>query len=94
MPQQTAGQGTTAEKPPPPQTTVDATSAERPTGLPSSIKWTFNLDAGWGTFGFANSLFVNPKDPGTNEDLSDQWFEGFVKPALTGVYATGNLSEV
>ena len=27
---------------------------ERPTGLPSRIEWTFNFDAGWGTFGFAN----------------------------------------
>jgi Alginate export len=58
----------------------------RSNGLPSPIKWTFNLDAGWGTFGFANSLYVNPKDPGTNENLSDQWFEGYVKPALSGQY--------
>src|SRR5688572_24741585 len=78
----------------PQQTTVPATSAERPTGLPSQLKWTCNFDAGWGTFGFANSLFINPKDPGTNEDLSDQWFEGYVKPALTGVHTTGTLSEL
>jgi alginate export protein len=59
---------------------------ERSTGLPSTIKWTFNFDAGWGTFGFGNSLYINPKDPGTYENLSDQWFEGFVKPALSGHY--------
>jgi hypothetical protein len=58
----------------------------RSIGLPTNIVWTFNLDAGWGTFGFANSLFNNPKEPGVNEDLSDQWFEGFVKPALSGSY--------
>ena len=52
---------------------------ERPTGLPSKITWTFNLDAAWGTFGFANSLFEDPKE-GVAQDLSDQWFEGFVKP--------------
>jgi hypothetical protein len=59
---------------------------ERPTGLPARVKWTFNFDAGWGTFGFANSLFDNPKEPGVDEDLSDQWFEGYVKPALSATY--------
>ena len=57
---------------------------ERPTGLPSRMTWTFNFDAGWGTFGFANSLYDNPKEPGVEENLSDQWFEGYVKPALSG----------
>ena len=67
---------------------------ERPTGLPSPIKWTFNFDAGWGTFGFANSLYVNPKDPGVDQNLSDQWFEGYVKPALSGAYTTGSGSQL
>ena len=31
-----------------------AQTEERTTGLPAAIDWTFNLDAGWGTFGFAN----------------------------------------
>ena len=66
---------------------------ERTTGLPSTIKWTFNLDAGWGTFGFANSLYNNPKEPGVNENLSDQWFEGFVRPALSGHYTLTSESE-
>ena len=61
----------------------------RQTGLPSRISWTFNFDAGWGTFGFANSLFNNPKEPGVDENLSDQWFEGYVKPALSATYTTG-----
>ena len=52
-------------------------------GCRRRIEWTFNFDAGWGTFGFANSLFNNPKEPGVDEDLSDQWFEGYVKPALS-----------
>ena len=55
------------------------------TGLPSKLKWTFNFDAGWGTFGFANSLYNNPKDRAAT-NLSDQWFEGYVKPALSGSY--------
>ena len=61
-------------------------AAARPTGLPAKIAWTFNLDAGWGSFGFANSLFLNPRNPGVLNDLSDQWFEGYVKPALSGVF--------
>jgi len=76
-----------------PDSTLDKQDA-RPTGLPAPIKWTFNFDAGWGTFGFANSLFLNPKDPGTNEDLSDQWFEGYIKPALSASHTAGNSSEV
>ena len=58
----------------------------RPTGLPSQINWKVNLDAGWGSFGFANSLYINPKEPGVDEDLSDQWFEGYVKPSLSADY--------
>jgi len=65
----------------------------RPTGLPARITWTFNLDAGWGTFGFANSLFENPKE-GVAENLSDQWFEGYVKPALSGVFTFKSSSEI
>jgi len=58
---------------------------ERPTGLPSAVTWTFNLDAAWGNFGFQNSLFTDPKE-GVPQNLSDQWFEGFVKPALSGSF--------
>ena len=75
------------------QQTSQATPAERSTGLPGGIDWTFNLDAGWGTFGFANSLFDNPKEP-VQENLSDQWFEGYVKPALSGTYRLASSSEV
>ena len=67
---------------------------ERPTGLPSKMKWTFNFDAGWGTFGFANSLYDNPKEPGVEENLSDQWFEGYMKPALSASYTLASSSEV
>ena len=67
---------------------------ERSTGLPASITWTFNFDAGWGTFGFANSLFDNPKEPGVEENLSDQWFEGYVKPALSATHTFASSSEI
>src|SRR5215510_3964296 len=72
-----------------PDSTRDPQDA-RSTGLPAPVKWTFNFDAGWGTFGFANSLFINPKDPGTDENLSDQWFEGYVKPALSASHTSPN----
>ena len=66
----------------------------RPTGLPSRVRWTFNFDAGWGSFGFANSLFTNPKEPGVEENLSDQWFEGYVKPSLSAAYTFASTSEI
>jgi hypothetical protein len=77
-----------------PVATAQQAEEARPTGLPSRIKWTFNFDAGWGTFGFANSLFDNPKEPGVDENLSDQWFEGYVKPALSASYTLASSSEL
>jgi hypothetical protein len=68
-------------------------SESHPTGLPARVDWTFNFDAGWGTFGFGNSLFDNPKE-GVEENLSDQWFEGYVKPALSGSYTLSSTSQV
>lgn len=57
-------------------------------GLPKQVKWTFNLDAAGGWFGFGNSLYTNNKpEPDTN--LSDNWMEGFVKPALSGIVPVG-----
>jgi hypothetical protein len=88
-------QGTPPDKPQEPaQDNPHDKQEARPTGLPSPIKWTFNFDAGWGTFGFANSLFINPKDPGVPENLSDQWFEGYVKPALSATYTLASSSEI
>jgi hypothetical protein len=75
-------------------TAKPAQDEARSTGLPSRVKWTFNFDAGWGTFGFANSLFDNPKEPGVDENLSDQWFEGYVKPALSASYVASSGSEL
>jgi hypothetical protein len=66
----------------------------RATGLPAGVTWKFNFDAGWGTFGFANSLYNNPKEPGVEENLSDQWFEGYVKPALSGSYKLEDAGEI
>ncbi len=77
-----------------PQDPPAAPADQRSTGLPSAITWKFNFDAGWGTFGFANSLYNNPKEPGVDEALSDQWFEGYVKPALSASYMTDYAGEI
>jgi hypothetical protein len=76
------------------QSAAQAQPEARPTGLPSGIDWTFNLDAGWGTFGFGNSLYDNPKEPGVEENLSDQWFEGYVKPALSATRTLASSSQI
>jgi Alginate export len=66
---------------------------DKSTGLPHAIHWTFNLDAGWAAFGFGNSFFNNPRE-GVAENLSDQWFEGYVRPALSGVFKLRSTSEL
>src|SRR5580765_3180463 len=90
-----AGAQTAGQSPPPPAPPPAAPDKpeERSTGLPPKVAWTFNFDAGWGTFGFANSYYNNPK--GTEkENLSDQWFEGYVKPSLSGSYKLASSSEI
>lgn len=76
------------------QDAPDDAPASRSTGLPGAVDWTFNFDAGWGNFGFGNSLFDNPREPGVLENLSDQWFEGYVKPALSGVHTLKSSSQL
>ena len=83
-----------AQDAPAPQDKPAEGEQERSTGLPPRVTWTFNFDAGWGNFGFGNSLFNNPKEPGVDENLSDQWFEGYAKPALSGSYTTGSSREI
>jgi Alginate export len=72
---------------------AQAAPDDNPTGLPGGVEWKFNFDATWGTFGFANSLYQNPKE-GVPENLSDQWFEGSIKPALSGVHKLASSSEI
>ena len=72
----------------------DAPQEARPTGLPAGIDWTFNFDAAWGSFGFAHSLYTNPKPEEPSGNLSDNWFEGFVKPALAATWTARNTSQV
>lgn len=61
---------------------------ERPTGLPKKFEWTFNLDAGLGAFGFANSLYADVR-PDPSGDLSDNWLESFIRPGITGTIPAG-----
>jgi len=60
----------------------------RPTGLPKKGTWTFNLDWGGGFFGFGNSLYTNVR-PDPSGDLSENWAESFVKPAISASFAVG-----
>jgi hypothetical protein len=65
---------------------TEAPAEERPTGLPSKVQWKFNLDAGLGGFGFNNSLYTDVR-PDPSGDLSENWGETFLKPALSATYA-------
>ncbi|MBP2648719.1 MAG: hypothetical protein H6Q77_2343 [Gemmatimonadetes bacterium] len=78
---------------PAPDSTAAKAAEERPTGLPKGVQWTFNLDAGLGAFGFGNSLYTNVR-PDPSGDLSDNWFESYVKPALSGSIDLGGGSEL
>jgi hypothetical protein len=77
-----------APTPSPSAAPPDAEEEERTTGLPEKDAWTFNLDAGLGGFGFANSLYTNVR-PDPSGDLSDNWAESYVKPALSASFGVG-----
>src|SRR5688572_29262719 len=63
-------------------------------GLPAGIDWEFGFDATAGVFGFANSLYTNPKPDQPSGDLGDDWFEGSVKPTLNATYSLGESGEL
>ncbi len=56
--------------------------------MPGKGHWTFNLDAGLGAFGFANSLYTDVR-PDPSGNLGDNWAESFVKPALSASFGVG-----
>ena len=62
-------------------------------GLPAGLDWTFNLDATFGAFGFVNSLYTDPKPDQPSGDLSDNWFEGSIKPTLGAEYTTDDSAQ-
>src|SRR5215831_6864013 len=59
-------------------------------GLPSvpGLDWQFHFYASFGAFGFANSLYTNPKPDEPSGDLSGNWFEGAVKPGVSATYTS------
>jgi Alginate export len=61
-------------------------------GLPAGTDWKLEFSAGWGFFGFGNSLFANSHDEVT-QDLSDNWMEGFVKGGFSGTHKLSDDSE-
>ncbi|MET0507253.1 MAG: alginate export family protein, partial [Burkholderiaceae bacterium] len=63
-------------------------------GMPSGMNWTFNLDASAGTFGFADSLYTDPKPEQPSGNLSDNWSEASIKPAVSMEYTTGSSAQV
>ena len=67
---------------------VQTTSQEeqaRPTGLPSRIKWTFNFDAGWGSFGFATRSSTIPRSRGRRKPQ---------RPVVRGLCQTGTVGHL
>src|SRR5262245_10878706 len=65
-----------------------------PPGLPAGVDWQFNFDGTFGAFGFGNSLYRNPKADQPSGNLSDNWFEGSVKPAIGGTYTMKDTSQI
>ena len=61
---------------------------KRTTGMPKAWDWTFNFDAGFGAFGFGNSLYTDVR-PDPSGDLGDNWMESFIKPAVSGTMHFG-----
>jgi len=62
-------------------------------GLPENVELNLTFSAGWGFFGFANSLYANSHDE-VQQDLSDNWMEGFVKGGFDGKFKLSNGSEI
>jgi hypothetical protein len=73
---------------------AEAEPAKTLPGFPAGLDWSFNFDASAGTFGFADSLYTNPKPDQPSGDLSDNWSEVSVKPAVGVEYTTGSSAQV
>ena len=65
-----------------------------PPGLPAGLDWTFNFDATLGAFGFADSFYADPKPEQPSGDLSDDWMEGSIKPALSAEYTLDSSAQL
>ncbi|MGE0624382.1 MAG: alginate export family protein [Pseudomonadales bacterium] len=67
-------------------------AAVTPPGLPAQGDWKLNLGATLGAFGFANSLYTDPKPGEPSGDLGDNWLETSVNIGLEGAYPMANAS--
>jgi len=68
-------------------TAAQAEDEEKKTlpGFPEGTDVQLEFSAGWGFFGFGNSLYANSHDEVT-QDLSDNWMEGYVKGGFAGTH--------
>jgi Alginate export len=62
-------------------------------GFPAGTDVELVFSAGWGFFGFGNSLYANSHDEVT-QDLSDNWMEGYVKGGFSGVHKLSGGGEI
>jgi hypothetical protein len=62
-------------------------------GLPEGTEANLQFSAGWGYFGFGNSLYVNSHDE-VQQDLSANWMEGYVKGGFDLTHKLSGGSEI
>ena len=62
-------------------------------GLPEGTTLDLEFSAGWGFFGFGNSLYANSHDE-VEQDLSDNWMEGYVKGGFSMTHKLSGGSEL
>jgi len=73
---------------------ADETPSTPPPGFPPGVDWTPVFNATWGSFGFGNSYYTNPRQDEPSNDLSDNWFEGSLKGGIEGSYKMSDSSEI
>ncbi len=64
-----------------------------PPGFPPGIDWKFDFSASAGSFGFANSLYTDPRPDEPSGNLSDNWFEGAINAGIEGAYTLASSSQ-
>jgi hypothetical protein len=76
-------------------TAAQAEDEEKKTlpGFPEGTDVKLEFSAGWGFFGFGNSLYANSHDEVT-QDLSDNWMEGYVKGGFSGTHKMSGGGEL
>jgi len=62
-------------------------------GFPEGTDVQLEFSAGWGFFGFGNSLYANSHDEVT-QDLSDNWMEGYVKGGFSLAHKLAGGGEI